>query len=182
MECNDVVNSLIDEFKIKLPKMNLVDSEKTVYKKYPWIELSEQIVRDQNDHKTNYIRIKRPNFSMILLKNKLDQILFQLRYRLGSKSYVLELPAGICEEEENAEECAHRELKEELGISNVKLEFLNSCYLDAVRSECNGYFFMGIIDLKVNPKAENIEGELEESTFFWMEKSLIKTTLIKIAI
>lgn len=50
------------------------------------------------------------------------------QYRHPAGAYVLELPAGRLEEGESPEECAARELREEVGASAAALELLSAFY------------------------------------------------------
>jgi ADP-ribose pyrophosphatase len=55
-------------------------------------------------------------------------IWFVSQYRMGSKSEMLELPAGSLEPDEPPEECAHREIREETGFAAEKWMNLGGFY------------------------------------------------------
>ncbi len=51
------------------------------------------------------------------------------QYRHASGKYLLEIPAGTLEENENAETGARRELEEEIGVTAEKIEKLTGFYV-----------------------------------------------------
>jgi len=51
------------------------------------------------------------------------------QYRHAAGKYLLEIPAGSIEENENPEQCAIRELREEIGVSAGKLEKLTEFFV-----------------------------------------------------
>lgn len=172
----DLLNLLKNDLQVTIPKKIDIVKEKIVYSNNPWLDIVEANFLNDDKKRVKYSKITRPDFVQAVLINDNDDILFQLRYRLGSESYVLELPGGACETNEDPHHAIRRELKEE--INNLKLNnlsFLGGYYLDPMRSKFKGYFFKG------SPLSSNIEktgkivGEIEESTFFWMNKKYIKT-------
>ncbi len=51
------------------------------------------------------------------------------QYRQPTGQVLIEIPAGTLDKNENAEECAHRELIEEIGYAAGKLTLMFSSYL-----------------------------------------------------
>ena len=81
---------------------------------------------------------------------------------------MLEFPGGAIENEESPLMAAKRELKEELGIVNLDLIKIGECYMDPMRSNFKGYFFKVNFFGNIKSFTSYVEGELEESMFFWM--------------
>lgn len=57
-----------------------------------------------------------------------SQILMVKQYRTAIEKYMLEIPAGLLEENEDPLLCAHRELQEETGYDAKHMELLCSFY------------------------------------------------------
>ena len=56
-------------------------------------------------------------------------IWFVSQFRMGSEKNLLELPAGVLEDGETPENCAFREIREEIGMAAGKLHKLGTVYL-----------------------------------------------------
>jgi ADP-ribose pyrophosphatase len=56
-------------------------------------------------------------------------VLFVQQYRHPAKRQLLELPAGTLEIGENPDQCAAREIREEVGMSANKMVKLTECYM-----------------------------------------------------
>lgn len=63
----------------------------------------------------NYLHLKRPDYVLIIAKDKYGNILLERNYRRGVDDFVYELPAGWIDKGESSSEAAVRELKEETG-------------------------------------------------------------------
>jgi len=166
--------ALNKEFKFKMPCKREIKEEKIIYKNSKYLELLESKIKLGSNNLTNYSRINRQSFSQVILINELEQYLFQLRYRIGCKDYILEFPGGAIDQNETPIKSAEREMREELGLNNINLIQLGSCYIDPMRSEFRGYFFKSNLLNTLKPFTAFVEGELEESYFFWMGKDQIK--------
>lgn len=58
-----------------------------------------------------------------------NEIILVKQFRTGSKTYMIEIPAGLIEENEEPANCALRELQEEIGYLPNKLHFLGKYFL-----------------------------------------------------
>ena len=170
----NLLEALNDEFNFKLPLKRETKVEKTIYKNSKYLELLKSTIKLDSNNETTYLRINRQSFSQVILINEFEEIFFQLRYRIGCKDYVLELPGGAIEKDESPLKAAQREIGEELGINNINLIKIGSCYMDPMRSKYKGYFFKSKLFKSLKPFTSIVEGELEESYFFWMGREKIK--------
>lgn len=174
MSQKDLLNLLRENFKVTIPSQIRIDREKIIYSNKPFLEVNEACFLDHKNKNIKYSKFKRPDFVQAVLMNG-EEILFQLRYRLGSQSFVLELPGGGCDKNETPVDAITRELKEEIhNIEIKKIEYLGSYYMDPMRSTYKGHFFRAYPLNFDFEKSGIIEGEIEESTFFWMNKKYIK--------
>ena len=57
-----------------------------------------------------------------------DEIIFVKQYRSGAEKVLLELPAGIVDENETPLDAAIRELQEEIKYSSAKITYLGAYY------------------------------------------------------
>ena len=171
----NLLEDLSEEFALTLPFKGQIKKENLVYQNDNWLKIFETVVnfKRQTEKKYIYSRIKRPDFTQTILSNESGKFLFQLRYRIGCKDFVIEFPGGAIERNESPIIGAKRELKEELGIERIKLTPIGSCYMDPMRSDYKGYFFRAALEEKLESFKNYIEGELEESIFFWMNKNEI---------
>lgn len=73
--------------------------------------------------------IRHPGSAVVvpLFEDRTVGLVSQYRHAAGDD--LLELPAGSLEEGESAEECAAREIREEIGFSAGKLELLTEFYV-----------------------------------------------------
>lgn len=173
----NLLKALNEEFNFKMPFKREIKEEKIIYKNSKYLELIESTIKLDSNNETIYSRIDRQNFSQVILINEFEEMFFQLRYRIGCKDYVLEFPGGAIEKNESPIKAAEREIGEELGIDNINLIELGSCYMDPMRSQFKGYFFKSRISINIKPFKSIVKGELEESYFFWMGKKQIKKYL-----
>jgi ADP-ribose pyrophosphatase len=66
-------------------------------------------------------------------------VYFVSQYRLGAQTHLIELPAGVMEPGEKPEECAKREVQEEIGFAAGNLRPLGDFYL--VPGYCNEHMY-----------------------------------------
>lgn len=88
-----------------------------------------------------YEMVDKPDFVMIIPKiNNKFYLVEQFRYPVHSKSW--EFPQGGCEEIRNIDECAKKELEEELGFKTDNLSLLGNLWLAVGNSTqgCAIYF------------------------------------------
>ena len=109
------------------------------------------------NQKQRYYDLVDHNDSVTILPiDKNGDVYFVTQYRLGSESQLLELPAGVIEDNEPPHVCAMRELQEEIGMAAEKLELLGDFYLVPGYSNEHMYTYlaMGLFPSALNPDAD----------------------------
>jgi ADP-ribose pyrophosphatase len=76
-----------------------------------------------------YQMVKHADSVTILPVDEKSQIWFVSQYRVGANADLLELPAGVIENNETPLTCAQREVQEEIGMAARKIQSLGSFYL-----------------------------------------------------
>ena len=103
-------------------------SGQTVYNGHIFsVELLRVRLPDQRER--DYDLVRHPDSVTILPLDHDGRIWFVAQFRVGSNSVLLELPAGVLDEDEQPEACAAREIREEIGMAAGNLRHLGSMYL-----------------------------------------------------
>jgi len=106
------------------------------------------------------------------------QVWFVRQYRHAAGIEMLELPAGTLEPGEAPENCAHREIREEIGMGAGKLQKIGTFYLAPGYSTEFMHIFLAT-DLYPAPLAGDIDEFLSVEYFFLAQiPSLIQTGAI----
>jgi len=84
-----------------------------------------------------YDLVDHPNSVSLLPINAQGEVNLVTQYRIGAKTQLLELPAGVMNAGESPLETAHRELREEIGQDSDLLIHLGGFYL--APGYCNEY-------------------------------------------
>ncbi len=93
-------------------------------------------------HQARYDLVKHnPSVSILPIDTE-GLIYFVKQYRLGVGSDLLELPAGVIEDREEPEDCARRELREEIGLAANQINRLGQAYLIPGYGNELMYFFL----------------------------------------
>jgi ADP-ribose pyrophosphatase len=92
------------------------------------------------------------------------RIWFVRQYRHAAGQMLLELPAGTLEDDEAPEACAHREIREEIGMAANKLELLGQFYLAPGYSSEIMYAYLAT-DLRKDPLEQDADEYLEAEAF-----------------
>jgi nudix-type nucleoside diphosphatase (YffH/AdpP family) len=82
-----------------------------------------------NGKELTYDLVQHHGAVVILPVDGKGNILFVSQFRIGAEQALLELPAGLIEEEELAENCATREVQEETGMAPGKLEKIGEFFM-----------------------------------------------------
>lgn len=100
----------------------------------------------------------------ILEKKSGPEIILQKQYRPPINKVVIEVPAGLVDEGETAEEAAVRELKEETGYVGTVEESTPVMFNDPGFCNTNLKMVHVKIDMK-DPRNQDLKPELEENEF-----------------
>ncbi|KAK3996393.1 NUDIX hydrolase domain-like protein [Cladorrhinum sp. PSN332] len=100
----------------------------------------------------------------ILEKETGPEVILQKQYRPPLDNIVIELPAGLIDEGETAEQAAIRELKEETGYVAEVLETSPVMFNDPGFCNTNLKMVHVSVDMSL-PQNQNLEPELEENEF-----------------
>jgi ADP-ribose pyrophosphatase len=95
----------------------------------PIFDLVRIRVRLPNEKEHNYDLVKHHGAVTILPVDAQGNIWFVRQYRVGAEQHLLELPAGLLEEGEEAQASAGRELREEVGLAAGQLKWLGEFYM-----------------------------------------------------
>ena len=79
--------------------------------------------------------------AVILALTSKEEVILEKHYRFPVDAYVIELPAGLAEEDENVEDCARRELLEETGYKADTLIPLFSGLLCSGLTNLEAHYF-----------------------------------------
>ena len=93
--------------------------------------IEQLLVRLPDARERKYDLIDHRDSVTILPVDNDRNVWFVRQFRMGCLSDLLELPAGVMDEGETPEECASREIREEIGFSANDLQKIGEIYLAA---------------------------------------------------
>ena len=104
-----------------------VISTKTVYEGRVFDVVKNNIREEESE----YIRevITHNGSAVIVPVTTENEVILVRQYRQAAEKFLLELPAGSVEDDETVEECAFREVEEEVGMKAGKMEQLTEFYV-----------------------------------------------------
>lgn len=92
-------------------------------------DLVKAIFRMSSGKEHRYDLVKHHGAVVIVPVDNQGRILFVRQYRVGAEQTLLELPAGLLEEDETPESSAAREIQEEVGMAAQSLVKLGEFYM-----------------------------------------------------
>ncbi len=102
-------------------------STETVYKGRVFDVIKAEICEEDSEYEREVVT---HNGSAVIVPMFADKTVALVKqYRHAAEKYLLELPAGSVEDDETPEECAFREIEEEIGMKAGKLEKLTEFYV-----------------------------------------------------
>ncbi|GIP00520.1 hypothetical protein J14TS5_56050 [Paenibacillus lautus] len=99
---------------------------------------------------------KENHVSVVVLAKDDDQLLLIRQYRTAVDDYVIQLPGGGVDEEEDLESAARREMLEETGCTCGKLHYLGKLYPASWR--CNEIAHAYYTDEVISQADQQLEG------------------------
>ncbi len=120
-------------------------------------------VRLPDARERDYNIVNHPDSVTIIPLDRSGDIWFVTQYRMGSRSILLELPAGVLDDNESPHTCAAREIREEIGMAAGTMRHLGATYLaPGYSSELNHVFLA--TDLVSSPL------QMDEDEFLGVKK------------
>lgn len=103
----------------------------------------EAVLLDFPDGRRASYELVRHNPSVTILPVDAEGLVYLVRqYRLGADQDLLELPAGVVENDEEPRTCALRELREEIGMSSREMTLMGQAYLIPGYGDERMYFYL----------------------------------------
>ncbi len=152
------------------PQKPEIISSETVYKARVF-DVVKAKIREQD---TEYEReiIEHPGSAVIVPVYEDKTVALVKQYRHPAKKYLFELPAGTVEPNETLEECAFREVEEEIGMKAGKIEKLTEFYVSPGFANEKMHIFLAT---DLSESEQNLdEDENIEIQRFSFEKALEK--------
>lgn len=92
-------------------------------------DVAKVFVRLPDGRERSYDLVEHGDSVTILPIDSDGNIYFVSQHRIGADGDLLELPAGVINENEEPIKCAQRELREEIGMDALKIQPLGNFYL-----------------------------------------------------
>lgn len=144
-----------------------VIARRLVVDRSPWLRVYDEDVRLPDGMIiTNFTRVEQPPFIMIFALREDGRVGLVRQYRQAVGDYILELPAGHIEDDEEPLAAAQRELREEVGLEARNWQFLSRFVMD-VNRECGwgcAYLAQGAYQAAVEP----LHGDLGDLTIHFL--------------
>lgn len=148
-----------------------------------WLILKQAFYQSKTGKELSWYFVERKNnpaiVSVIVRSQKTKKYLFIEQLRIPLQKRVLEFPAGLLDVGESLSEAALRELEEETGYKQVKIEFISPlCPKSAgLTNESSAFVFCSIEDEKITGKT-NME-ESEDILHYWLNPEEFKNYMTK---
>lgn len=147
-------NATYHQYKANIMKPEIISTE-TIYKGKVF-DVYEAEIRDNS---VEYRReIVSHHGSAVIVPVFADKTVALVRqYRHAARKYLLEIPAGTLNKEENPEQGALRELEEEIGVTARNIEKLSEFYVSPGFLEEKMFVFMATDLIETKQKLEEDE-------------------------
>ena len=101
-------------------KWNTIKENIVFQNKY--LTLHNDLVEKPDKKQINFLKMKTSDFSTIFCKTKENKIVLVRQYRYAFDKFSWESPGGLIDQNENAKECAIREVLEETGYRVIEIK------------------------------------------------------------
>ncbi len=101
-------------------------------------------IRDSDGKSSDFFVIESPDWVNIIAINKADEVVLIEQFRHGTEEMELELPGGLVDDGEAAEEAAKRELLEETGYSSNRWTLLGKSHPNPALQNNTIFHFLAI--------------------------------------
>jgi ADP-ribose pyrophosphatase len=104
----------------------------------------DMCIRDSDGKSSDFFVIENPDWVNIIAINKADEVVLIEQFRHGTEEIALELPGGLVDDGEAAEEAAKRELLEETGYSSNRWTLLGKSHPNPALQNNTIFHFLAI--------------------------------------
>ncbi|WP_156307580.1 NUDIX hydrolase [Sphingobacterium endophyticum] len=159
-------------------KWKILDSKYIIQR--PWATLRvDKLEMPNGNIKDEYYVLEYPTWVNMVALTEDNQVIFVRQYRHGAGQIMVELPAGVVEENEEPEIAARRELLEETGYAFDDITYVCELYANPATSGNITYTYLLTGGKKVQEQeldpSEDIEVvlmDLEEAKNFLFENKI----------
>lgn len=123
---------------------------------HPWYRVRRDVVRLSNGRVLDdYLVSLRPEIALVCALTPARELVLVRQWKQGIRSFTLELPGGICEQGEQPQVTAQRELLEETGFACAGLRSLGVFEPDPSKDSHHVHVFLGLEAVRIRePRLE----------------------------
>jgi ADP-ribose pyrophosphatase len=161
-----------------MQKWKLLESKYIIQR--PWATLSvDKLELPNGNIKDEYYVLEYPTWVNMVAITEDGNVLFVKQYRHGADQIMVELPAGVVEDDEEPEVAARRELLEETGYAFDKIEYICELFANPATSGNLTYTYLLTggkkvqeQDLDSSEDIEVVEMTIEEAKKFLFDNKI----------
>jgi ADP-ribose pyrophosphatase len=161
-----------------MQKWKLLESKYIIQR--PWATLRvDKLELPNGNIKDEYYVLEYPTWVNMVAITEDGNVLFVKQYRHGADQIMVELPAGVVEDDEEPEVAAHRELLEETGYAFDSIEYICELFANPATSGNLTYTYLLTGGKKVQEQEldssediEVVEMSIEEAKQFLFENKI----------
>ena len=161
-----------------MQKWKLLESKYIIQR--PWATLRvDKLELPNGNIKDEYYVLEYPTWVNMVAITEDENVLFVKQYRHGADQIMVELPAGVVEDDEEPEVAARRELLEETGYAFDKIEYICELFANPATSGNLTYTYLLTggkkvqeQDLDSSEDIEVVEMTIEEAKKFLFDNKI----------
>lgn len=161
-----------------MQKWKLLESKYIIQR--PWATLRvDKLELPNGNIKDEYYVLEYPTWVNMVAITEDGNVLFVKQYRHGADQIMVELPAGVVEDDEEPEIAARRELLEETGYAFDKIEYICELFANPATSGNLTYTYLLTggkkvqeQDLDISEDIEVVEMTIEEAKKFLFDNKI----------